>query len=145
MVFPQIRRRNLQPAMAWIEEHKLSLQKHGVSDTFEFLLHRLQFLTILEHIGASIQVYPVLAAIHRGLVVHAPACVYGACKDAPVMGDQHGQLRFLVKHGQPHHFQGQRACGQHVVNTPQGTWRRCSMPVHTCAAFTAHMVWKWTV
>lgn len=51
MLLAQIRRRNLQPAMVWIEEHKHALQKHGVSDSFEFQLHRLQFLTILEHTG----------------------------------------------------------------------------------------------
>lgn len=51
---PQIQARNLEPALRWVEEKREDLAAARQSyESFEFQLHRLQFLRILTQQGAS--------------------------------------------------------------------------------------------
>ncbi|GMH44246.1 hypothetical protein BSKO_12180 [Bryopsis sp. KO-2023] len=50
-VLSEIRAKNLDPVLRWAEEHRSKLSKDGEPSPFEFQLHRLRFLHILEEEG----------------------------------------------------------------------------------------------
>ena len=48
-LFAQIQARDLKPALAWVDEHRLELFEASPfsAEDFEFRLHRLQFIQLL--------------------------------------------------------------------------------------------------
>ena len=54
-VYVQIQARDLKPALAWVDEHRLELFEASPfsAEDFEFRLHRLQFVQLLTTKGDS--------------------------------------------------------------------------------------------
>ena len=64
----QIQARDLKPALAWVEEHRLELFEASPfsAEDFEFRLHRLQFVQLLTTKGELVQPWRWLALVCQG-------------------------------------------------------------------------------